>query len=100
MDSRLRTFAAIAILVLSSLAVARAEGGGRPQASQQPAQPPSILDRLNAMMGQGKSAWTAQQLDVMTKLRDVALNDPYALNELHHLTGNIGPRLSGSPQAQ
>ena len=28
------------------------------------------------------------------------MKDPYALNELRHLTDNIGPRLSGSPQAQ
>jgi hypothetical protein len=32
-------------------------------------------------------------------LRDAAVTDPYALNELRHLTDNIGPRLSGSPQA-
>ena len=71
-----------------------------PAQAQQAAPPPSILDRLNAMMGQGKSVWTPQQLDVMAKLRDTALHDPYALDELRHLTGNIGPRLSGSPQAQ
>ncbi len=36
----------------------------------------------------------------MERLRDAAVADPYALNELRHLTDNIGPRLSGSPQAQ
>lgn len=36
----------------------------------------------------------------MTRLRDAAMEDPYALSELRHLTDNIGPRLSGSPQAQ
>jgi carboxypeptidase Q len=36
----------------------------------------------------------------MERLRDAALKDPYALDELRHLTDNIGPRLSGSPQAQ
>jgi carboxypeptidase Q len=60
---------------------------------------PGILDRLNAMMVGGKSAWTPEQLGVMERLRDAAMKDPYALNELHHLTDNIGPRLSGSPQA-
>jgi len=64
-----------------------------------PAQPPSILDRLNAMMAGGKSAWTQDQLAQMERLRDAALKDPYALNELRHLSNNIGPRLSGSPQA-
>jgi hypothetical protein len=52
------------------------------------------------MMAEGKSAWTPEQLAVMAKLRDAALSDPYALNQLRHLTGNIGPRLSGSPQAE
>ena len=28
------------------------------------------------------------------------MQDPYALDQLRHLTNNIGPRLSGSPQAQ
>lgn len=35
----------------------------------------------------------------MAKLRDAALTDPFALTELRHLTDNIGPRISGSPQA-
>jgi len=70
------------------------------QASQPAQQQPGIMDRLNAFLGGGKSVWSPQQLDVMARLRDTALHDPYALDELRHLTGNIGPRLSGSPQAQ
>lgn len=35
----------------------------------------------------------------MDRIRDAALSDDYALTELRHLTDNIGPRLSGSPQA-
>jgi len=65
-----------------------------------PATPPSILDRLNARMNGGKSAWTPEQVATMQRLRDAAMHDPYALKELRHLTDNIGPRLSGSPQAQ
>jgi hypothetical protein len=103
MDFSLRSFSAIAIIVVGCIH-AFGENAAAQQAPQQPAQPPSMLDRLNAMTGngpgQGNGAWTAQQLDVMARLRDVALNDPYALNELRHLTGNIGPRISGSPQAQ
>jgi hypothetical protein len=60
---------------------------------------PSLKDRLNGMMENGTSAWTPEQLTMMTRLRDAALKDPYALNELRHLTDNIGPRISGSPQA-
>jgi hypothetical protein len=66
---------------------------------QTSAAPPTILDRLSAMMAGGKSAWTPEQLAQMERLRDAALKDPYALNELRHLTDNIGPRLSGTPQA-
>ena len=47
----------------------------------------------------GKSAWTPEQLAVMERLRDAAMKDPYALNQLRHLTDNIGQRISGSPQA-
>ena len=36
----------------------------------------------------------------MDRLRDAALADPFAYAELQHLSDNIGPRLSGSPQAQ
>lgn len=52
------------------------------------------------MIGEGRSAWTPEQLATMARLRDAAMKDSYALNELRHLTDNIGPRLSGSPQAQ
>jgi hypothetical protein len=69
-------------------------------AQNPPAGPPSILDRLNGMISGGKSAWAPQQIDTMKRLRDAAMRDPYALDELRHLTDNIGPRLSGSPQAQ
>jgi carboxypeptidase Q len=72
-----------------------------PAAGQNPpANPPSILDRLNARLNGGKSAWTPDQIATMERLRDAALRDQYALKELRHLTDNIGPRLSGSPQAQ
>lgn len=52
------------------------------------------------MISGGKSAWSADQISTMERLRDAAISDPYSLNELRHLTDNIGPRLSGSPQAQ
>jgi Zn-dependent M28 family amino/carboxypeptidase len=69
-------------------------------AQSAPSQPsPSVLDRLNELAG-SKGAWTPEQLAVMARLREAAMKDPYALNQLRHLTDNIGPRLSGSPQAQ
>jgi hypothetical protein len=65
-----------------------------------PASGPTLEDRFMRMMSAGTGAWTTDQLANMERLRDAALTDPYALNELRHLTDNIGPRLSGSPQAQ
>jgi hypothetical protein len=60
-----------------------------------------MRERLMArLMGTGPSAWTPDQIATMGKLRDAAIADPYALDELRHITYNIGPRLSGSPQAQ
>ncbi|MGA3046657.1 MAG: M20/M25/M40 family metallo-hydrolase [Terracidiphilus sp.] len=94
MDSA-RNIASIAIAALAG-----ALAGPLCKAQNAPQPTPSILDRLNAMVGGGKSAWTPDQLATMARLRDAALRDPYALNELRHLTNNIGPRLSGSPQAQ
>src|ERR1035438_10256444 len=93
----------IRIIVIAALAAAIAA----PFCAAQNAAPapsptipsPSILDRLNAMMAGGKSAWTPEPLAVMEHLRDSAVNVPYALNQLRHLTDNIGPRISGSPQA-
>lgn len=69
-------------------------------APHQAANPPSIFDRLNAVISAGKSVWTPEQIATMQRLREAAILDPYALNELRRLTDNIGPRLSGSPQAQ
>lgn len=84
-------------LVLTALGCAATLAGF----AQNPASPPSsMLDRINFMLNGGPSAWTPEQLSTMARLRDAAMSDPYALNELRHLTDNIGPRLSGSPQAQ
>jgi len=70
------------------------------QGPDQPGSQPSMLDRLNQMLAGGKSAWNDQQLHTMERLREAAMKSDYAYNELQHLSDNIGPRLSGSPQAQ
>jgi hypothetical protein len=62
--------------------------------------PPGALDRIKTMVWGSKVAWTREQISAMERLRDAAMHDPFAQNELRHLTDNIGPRLSGSPQAQ
>jgi len=95
-----RSFKLPQLVALAALAAALASPCCVAQAPGSAAAPPSIIDRLNAMISGGKSAWTPEQLATMEKLRDAAMRDPYALTELRHLTDNIGPRLSGSPQAQ
>jgi len=71
------------------------------QATQETTGSVSLRDRLmGRIMGGGPGAWTPEQIATMGKLRDEAIADPYALDELRHLTDNIGPRISGSKQAQ
>jgi hypothetical protein len=96
MDPGRNIFRFVAIVLLIALA-----GPGRAaQAQKSSPEKSTILDRLNAAISDGKSAWTPEQVAAMNRIRDAAMTDPYALNELRHLTDNIGPRLSGSPQAQ
>jgi len=71
--------------------------------AQNPAQaPPSTAAR---MMGQLQPSATDQRnfppllLQQMSAIKAAALNDDYAYRELAHLTENIGPRQTGSPQA-
>ncbi len=68
--------------------------------NQEPSRPATPKDRINAMLNPSPGAWTQEQMATMERLRDAALKDDYALTELRHLTDNIGPRLSGSPQAE
>jgi carboxypeptidase Q len=44
--------------------------------------------------------YSPQLLAELVKLRDAALSSDYAYTQLAHLCNNIGPRLSGSPQAR
>src|SRR6185369_388240 len=83
---------AILLLIVSASGIA--------QTQQPPPQRPSFQERLTRLVNPPAGAWTAEQLATMARLRDAALQDSYALNQLRHLTDNIGPRISGSPQAQ
>jgi hypothetical protein len=88
-----------AVLVSAGSPAMNSQSDQAPKKASTPTSP-AILDRLNAMIGGGKSAWSDQQLRTMERLRDGAMHSDYAYGELRHLTDNIGPRLSGSPQAQ
>ena len=94
MDRKLKVVAWIAAVLL-------AQSGSQDLIAQTgPAAPaPAMQDRMARFMGSGTGAWTPEQLATMDRIRDAALNDDYALTQLRHLTDNIGPRLSGSPQA-
>src|SRR5580704_19199882 len=43
---------------------------------------------------------TAEPIGELAALRDAALADDYAYQQVAHLTDNIGPRPTGSPQAE
>ena len=62
--------------------------------------PNSFLERLTTLTDSDSRPWTAEQFATMGRIRDAAMRDPNAYNMLAHLTDNIGPRLSGSPQAE
>jgi carboxypeptidase Q len=44
--------------------------------------------------------YPAEWMATLARIRDAALASDYAYRQVAHLTENIGPRLSGSPQAQ
>src|SRR5271156_5961766 len=90
--SLLRSRALPSLLLLGSVNLCLAQ---QPPPANSP-----LMQRMSAFLDVPNGAWTPQQIATMNRLRDAALTDPYAMNELRHLTGNIGPRLSGSPQAQ
>jgi Zn-dependent M28 family amino/carboxypeptidase len=80
----LRKHFAILLLVAIISAVALAT----PRAvSQQPPAPAPVV-------------YSPELLSTLAKLRDAALSSDYAYRQVAHLTENIGPRISGSPQAQ
>jgi Zn-dependent M28 family amino/carboxypeptidase len=73
------------LLILATISVAAIAA---PQAiAQQPTPPPPVT-------------YSPELLSTLAKLRDSALTGDYAYRQVAHLTENIGPRLSGSPQAQ
>jgi hypothetical protein len=86
----------IILAVFASIGAAHSVAQNPPPRA--PQNPPSVLNRLNAMSS-GKSAWTPDQIGSMERLRDASLKDTFGYDQLRHLTDNIGPRLSGSPQA-
>jgi carboxypeptidase Q len=62
---------------------------------------PHPSPEVEAMVGKQTAPALPSQLTAeLVKLRDAALDDDYAYQQVAHLTENIGPRPSGSLQAQ
>lgn len=50
--------------------------------------------------GQQRAEFPAELIEELRRLQQAALADDYAYRQTAHLCNNIGPRLSGSPQAE
>ncbi|HUK30889.1 MAG TPA: M20/M25/M40 family metallo-hydrolase [Candidatus Acidoferrum sp.] len=79
---RARLTALILLGAISAIALAVA-----PAASQQASVPAPVT-------------YPPEWMATLAKIRDAALASDYAYRQVAHLTENIGPRISGSPQAQ
>ncbi len=83
-------------LLLSASCVAPSVWAQGPTTAQLPG---SVADRIVSAAELGHGVWIPEQIATMNRLRDGALRDLYAYKQLSYLTDNIGPRLSGSIQA-
>jgi carboxypeptidase Q len=79
---RTRLASLFLLAIISSIALASPR-----TFAQQPTTPPSIT-------------YPPELISTLTKIRDAALSSDYAYRQVAHLSENIGPRISGSPQAQ
>ncbi len=71
-----------------------------PAQTTTPAPTPSIMDRLNAMLGEGKSVWTPQQLDVMARPARLSAARSLRPRRIAPSHRQHRPTAGGSPQAQ
>lgn len=61
---------------------------------------PNLTAQDSGRHSPSDSSFSAELIHELTTLRDAALADDYAFRQVAHLTENIGPRPSGSVQAQ
>ncbi|MGA8145417.1 MAG: M20/M25/M40 family metallo-hydrolase [Candidatus Acidiferrales bacterium] len=78
-----------AVLALA-LAIQFSRGGARPLQAQ----------AQKAELVQKPVVWPPEVVSNMEKVRDAAMASDYAWRQVEHLSENIGPRLSGSAQAE
>jgi carboxypeptidase Q len=72
--------------------------GGAQAQSQQPKQP-QPFGAIPKMSPVQQENFPPKLLEQLAAIKAAALADDYAFRQVAHLTENIGPRLSGSPQA-
>src|SRR5215470_3623914 len=63
------------------------------------AQGPSANRKQRSLPVDAERAFSTQLKQQLIALRDAALTDDYAYQQVGHITENIGPRPSGSPQS-
>ena len=71
-----------------------------PQIRRRTQQSPEASARPTATPAPTPEIYSAETLQTLNRLRDAALASDYAYRQVAHLANNIGPRLSGSAQAQ
>ncbi len=90
----MRNLQALLLLLAAFCPVALAQNQ-----TSKPAPPPSFFG-LPQMTPAQQENFPPELLEQLAAIRNAALTDDYAYRQLAHLTENIGPRPSGSPQAR
>jgi carboxypeptidase Q len=88
-----------ASLVCASLLVLLLASALQAQNQRRPSQP-NPFGAIPQMSQAQRENFPPQLLDELSTIKAAALSDDYAYRQVAHLTENIGPRASGSPQAQ
>jgi carboxypeptidase Q len=89
---RLRPELVAMLLVAFSIAAAQ-----NPQSKPAPASPFGGIPQMTQAQQEN---YSDQLLGELAEIKAAALSDDYAYHQVAHLTENIGPRISGSPQAK
>ena len=93
MPKKRATINVILILVLTPFLITQSQ-------SQKPTPSPRSFAAQPQTSKAQQENFPPQLLDELNTIKAAALADDYAYHQVAHLTENIGPRLSGSPQAQ
>src|SRR6476661_4204105 len=88
----MRTFQALLLVLLANFRTV-AQNQTKPT-------PPPAFSSLPQMTPAQQENFPPELLDQLAAIKTAALADDYAYRQVAHLTENIGPRPSGSPQAK